>query len=87
MGRNFAGLDVARRASEVVLNIMDERNWNISEMAIKIRARRQDIYNWIKGEGIPDIVSLKKIHALGGDILYIVTGERIKNEEVHTSRV
>ena len=76
MGRKFAGIDVARRASEVVLGIMNERKWSKTEMARQLGTTRYVIYLWLEGLTSPDVPSLQKIHALGGDVLYIVTGER-----------
>lgn len=43
-------------------------------IASKIGCSRQLVNYWLSGDGIPGAYYLRKLHELGCDILYIITG-------------
>lgn len=41
-----------------------------------VGCKHQLVRYWLSGEGVPCAAYLKRLHEIGCDILYIITGER-----------
>ncbi len=64
--------DMRERAVEELHKLGDTP----TEIARKIGCAPPCVRVWLSQEGIPSAYYLKRLHELGCDILYIITGER-----------
>lgn len=56
------------------------------ELGKLLGADKKTLYNWEKGKSVPDSADLAMFHAIGGDVLYILTGSRTVPEGMEQGR-
>ena len=71
MPRRKADPSIGRRAFEEVYNLAD----TLPAASKLLGADRKLLYSWHHG-ATPEVFYLVKLHDLGADILYILTGQR-----------
>jgi hypothetical protein len=76
MSRRKARLEIGQRAFEEVDKIFNVRKYGGTIMATKtIGCHKNAIYEWGNGKS-PDAIHLQRLHELGADVIYILTGVR-----------
>jgi hypothetical protein len=84
MPKRKANIEVGKRAFEEL-----DRIFNLSKYGGAIKAsksigcRRNTLYEWEKGV-TPETIYLIRLHYLGADVIYIMTGVRNKNGKLKT---
>lgn len=76
MARRKARLEIGHRAFEKVDKIFDVSKYGGMIAATKtIGCHKNAIYEWDDGKA-PDAIFLQRLHEIGADVIYILTGKR-----------
>ena len=75
MSRPKGDILIGRRMYEEIDRLFP----SLMAAAKALRCRRSSIYSWADGR-VPGCFTLAKLHYLGGDVLYVLTGERSKED-------
>lgn len=65
---------MVERVAEEIYKLGDSN----TEVARKIGCSRRQITDWLSGRCIPSAYHLKGMHEAGLDVIYILTGKRIR---------
>ena len=76
MPRRKARLEIGHRAFEEVDKIFNVKKYGGMITATKtIGCHKNAIYEWERGKA-PDAIHLQRLHEIGADVIYILTGVR-----------
>ena len=76
MPRRKSRIEIGQRAFEEVEKIFNVSKYGGMTMATKtIGCGKHAVYEWKDGKA-PDAIHLQRLHELGADVIYILTGRR-----------
>lgn len=79
MARRKARLEIGHRTFEEVDKIFNVSKYGGMIAAAKtIGCHKNAIYEWESGK-TPDAIHLQRLHEIGADVIYILTGRRVED--------
>lgn len=83
MAKLKASAEIGNRLADELLRMFP--NETIKGICKKVGADRRALSNWRRGD-VPSTIYLQRLHYLGGDVIYVLTGKRhvlVKSLTVH----
>ncbi len=66
--------------SERLIEEFNRLGYSPTEVAMRIYCSTSVVCKWMKGHGMPQAFNLAGLYRLGFDVIYILTGERTRND-------